>query len=273
VKVSTITTVLKYWLTLVHLIVIQFGLLGITGFAPELRASEVSGEPCLLKVGVAEWRPYQYLNENGAAEGLQIELINQFAKKANCRLTFLNYRTAQSIEAIKNGTLDVIMGATDSPERRQYARFSKPYRNEMLVLYTTQEFAPKCRKKGIVQLIRQGFKLGLQKNSIYGSTINQIQQDSTLNKKIIYFDQIHSDINFVKTHGLDGIIDDPVIVAYKKRANRARESLISCHVTVYSEPVSLMFSRKTVGQEIIKRFDQAILTITNTAEYKRRWKW
>jgi len=273
VNVNFKTTRLKFFLFFVAFVGLFFGVSRTLLFPQSVQADEFSPETCILRVGIAEWRPYQYFNQKGEAKGLQIELVNQLANKAGCRLSYFKLSTAQTIKGIQNGTLDIVLGATDSIERRQYAYFSKPYRNEMLVLYTTKAFAKACRKSRIGELIAQGFKLGLQKNSLYGDEINQIQKDPQLNQKIIYFDQIYADAEFVKQQGLDGVIDDPVIVAYSKRSNRARDSLVSCHVTVYSAPVSLMFSRKTVSLDMVKKFDRAIEEVTQTTAYKKRWQW
>ena len=228
---------------------------------------------CKLKISVADWRPYHYFDRNNQPAGLQVELIKRIAESAGCELEFFNLRYNKSLKAIESGKIDLTLNATITEERKKFGLFSISYRNETLVLYATKKYAEACDHQSVEDLIKNGFRLGLQSNMVYGKNITRIQKTPALNEKITYFEHTGQDIEFVKNYQLDGIIDDPVIVAYKSRKDRIRDGLRRCHVSLSSSPVSLLFSKKTVSQEIVERFNHAIKQIKMTDYYKKNWVW
>ena len=231
-----------------------------------------SQQECHLSVGVAEWPPYQsFLGEQ--AKGIQIDLIRQIAKHANCSLNIINKRYYQSLKAVEKGTIDFTLNATETEARKKFGIFSIPYRKEILVLYAKSEFRDQCNSSSLESLLESGFKLGLQKDMIYGQKLTAIQQTPRLNYKIKYFEHTGQDIAFVQENDLDGIVEDPVMVAYKARQSPSSDRLYSCQVSVSSSPVSLLFSKKTVSPEIVERFNQAIELVRHSKEYQKYWKW
>ncbi|WP_185964277.1 substrate-binding periplasmic protein [Aliikangiella marina] len=231
-----------------------------------------SPSSCNLTVGVADWPPYQYF-EKGKAKGIQVELIRQIAQAANCRLEIVNKRYFQSLKAVEDGTIDFTLNATETDSRRRFGLFSVPYRNEILVLYARRSFREKCNQGSIEKLLKEGFRLGLQKRMVYGPAITRIQNTPALNKKITYFEHTGQDIEFVKENNLDGIVEDPVMISYKARMSTNQDKLYSCQIVVSSSPVSLIFSKKTVSPAIVKRFDQAIQAVRQSSEYQKYWRW
>lgn len=228
---------------------------------------------CQLSVALNEWQPYQYYRKNGAAAGIQVELLNQIAKRAKCRLVYTPITFAGSLKALEKGSIDITINASVTEARKGYAYFSVPYRKEVFVLYAKKHFIKQCRSQSIQQLIGSGFKLGLQKGSIYGSQITELQSNPVIDKKFIYVDQMTQSIKFINANNLDGIIADPAIISYYMIKDDAKGELQSCKTTVSASPVSLMFSKKSVSQSIVERFNQAILDVQKTNQYRNNWFW
>ena len=240
--------------------------------ADELRPTEVQ-ESCRIRVGMVDWLPYQYFTDKGVAAGLQIELIEKIAKLAGCKFIYQHSKPADSLLELEIGQLDMLLNTTVTPDRKKYAYFSNSYRNEMLVLYSIPQFTEDCSKLSLAQLVKKGFRLGLQTNSVYGDVVTKVQQQPELNKKIHYLDHTIASVAFVKQHGLDGVIADPVNVSYKARKEGYVDALQACRVAVQSSPVSFMFSQKTMSQQIVSRFNRAIEQIKQTDYYKKSWVW
>ena len=166
----------------------------------------------------------------------------------------------------------MVLNATITDSRREFANFSIPYRTEILVLYATAPFIDRCQKDSLAVLINDGFKLGLQKESVYGASVDNILKHPKLRKKIHYMDNISENYDLVMKNEIDGIIDEPITAAYHIRKNHLEKKLMSCQVTVYSNPISLMFSKKSVSPEIIERINAAITKVKQTDYYKNAWR-
>jgi len=44
-------------------------------------------------------------------------------------------------------------------------------------------------------------------------------------------------------------------------------------LTLSSSSVSLMFSKKTISQELVERFNKALKKIKSQKDYKKNWNW
>ncbi|MCW8879631.1 MAG: transporter substrate-binding domain-containing protein [Kangiellaceae bacterium] len=228
---------------------------------------------CELSIGVSNWLPYQSISDSGVAAGKQVKLVKQIAKVAGCKLNFKRVKFVDGLAEMKAGKTDMQMNASHSFEREKYSYFSIPYRKEFLLLYSTPKYAEICQTASLEELIRKGFKLGLQYHLVYGPELTKIQKDPELNSKIIYTNNNVQHVELVEENNLDGVVDDPVVVSYRSALDGTGKALQSCPIVVSSSPISLIFSKKSVSPEVVKRFNQAIKTVQNTQKYQRDWSW
>lgn len=228
---------------------------------------------CELRIAYSEWPPYHYTSEGGMPTGLQVTLLKEIAKEADCTLNFVSMIFSDSIVAVKDGRVDVTMNATNTAERRKFGNFSEPFRNETLVLYVNERFANECSNLTLEELLNKGFVLGLQKDLIYGDMVAKIQNNPELNKKIRYFKDIYEDFKFLQDNNLDGTISDPLVVRYLWRSKKLKRKMSSCHIAVNSSPVSLLFSKKTTSEETLNKFNRAIKKVKSSEKYRKQWVW
>lgn len=228
---------------------------------------------CLLTVGWGEWPPYQMQATGNKPVGIQIELLNQIAKAAQCQLEFVQQTFSENQKSIKDGTIDLTLDTTVTKERRQYAYFSNPYRNEVLVLYVRKSFLELCAQHSIEDLIKNGFRLGLTKENLYGNMIEKIQQHPQLKKALIYRNKNSELFDLLKEKQVDGIVEDPAVMSYVRRTDPTIGFVKSCKLTVKSSPVSLMFSKKSTTLEMVERFNEALARVKLTQDYLSKWTW
>ena len=199
---------------------------------------DVSGSSsCELSIGVSNWLPYQSISDSGEAAGKQVKLVKQIAELAGCKLNFKSIKFADGLEQIKVGKTDMQMNASYSAERESYSHFSIPYRKEFLLLYSTPKYAQLCQTATLEELIKEGFKLGLQHHLVYGPELTKIQNTPELNSKIVYTDNNVQHVNLVKNRNLDGVVDDPVVVSYRSALSGTGKALQSCPIVVSASPI------------------------------------
>lgn len=232
-----------------------------------------SQNKCELTLGMSNWPPYQMLSKEGIASGLQIKLVKQIADEVGCQLRYKAMTFPQGLIALREGSIDLQMNATPSDDRAKFGHFSVPYRREFLSLYSTKKYREKCQKQSLKQLISDGFILGLQKGLVYGDELTEIQNDPVLSKKLRYVKSNVQHLKVIQEQGLDGIVDDPVVVSYRSTVNYTGDALSSCPIVVSSSPISFIFSKSTVSPQLVKRFNLAIKKIQSTEAYRKQWNW
>ena len=226
---------------------------------------------CELTLGWHHWPPFQYLDDNNTPIGLQIDLSKKLAQEIGCKINLVRQDFEQNLSDIKNGNIDLTFDITITDERKKYGHFSIPYRKELLVLYVKPEFIQECKKQPLSNLIKSGFRLSLTKGVRYGSDVARIQKDPDLDKLIHYQGSNETELDLFINDKLDGILEDPAVIAYMKRKEPKLKNVESCQITLYSGLVSMMFSKKTVSTSLVNQFNAALKKIRRADEY--RWLW
>lgn len=229
-------------------------------------------ESCEITIGWGDWPPYQYLESN-EPKGIQIDLIKQIGKMANCRLKFVSQNFDDNQRGIEEGTIDMTFDTSITPEREKFALSSIPYRNEVLALYVRPQFMDACKTSPVSELIEKGMRLGITRGNIYGESIKYLQDTPALNKKLIYRNDNSEHYKLFAEDKLDAFVDDPAVMAFMIRNNPSTGILRVCKIAVSSSTVSLMFSKKTVAPYIVERFNRAIELVKEPPDYVKHWGW
>lgn len=228
-------------------------------------------EPCQLIVGWHYWPPFQHLDKNNQPVGFQIELAKRLASMVNCRVSFQLQTFEQNQQSIQSGEIDLVFDITPTAKRKQYGYFSIPYRREMYVLYVWPEYFEKCRSSRLDELIEGGFRLMLNEGVIYGEDILEIQQNESLNRLIQYEPSNAQLLRLFIEKEIDGIVEDPMVMAFNKRAEEKLQRIRSCHISVNTELVSIMFSQKTTNLDLVSKFNKAIEEVKKEPGYLQVW--
>ena len=254
------------YLLMIGLLVLSFT------FAKEPKAIETSSI-CTLRIGMDHWPPYQVFESNGNVKGLQITLVRKIADQVGCLLTFKKMSYPKALKALKNGEIDMQLNASFTEERTQFAHFTAPYRAEFMLLYSTEKYAEKCQTMSLEELILDGFKLAVQHGVSYGADLTRIQNTPYLNDKLFYVENSVQHLQLLREKNLDGVVDDPAVVAYRSSINSTGDALRSCPITISHDPLSFMLSKKTVKRDFVRRINLAIEKLKQSEYYRENWVW
>jgi len=235
-------------------------------------ASKAVLSECKLKFGWTHYPPYQVSNKGRAPVGLHIELINEIATEANCKLEYTQGFYGDLVEKLKTGEIDFVADASVTNERKEFAYFSDAYRNEAMVLYVRQQYVNYCDNKSLEQVFKLPFRIGVTKGVYYGDEINRIQNLEPKIDSIVYVANRVELIKFVEQSIIDGYFEDPAVFAFETRTENRDFKLAKCKLAKFA-PVSLMFSKKTISKEFMPIINQAIDRIKQTDKYQREWGW
>jgi ABC-type amino acid transport substrate-binding protein len=73
-----------------------------------------------------DYKPYAYVDKDGRSAGMLVDIWLLWAEKSDAKLTFTPARLTRSLELVKKGEADIIIGLFQSAERAAYLDFSSP---------------------------------------------------------------------------------------------------------------------------------------------------
>ncbi|MDR3477781.1 MAG: transporter substrate-binding domain-containing protein [Gammaproteobacteria bacterium] len=233
-----------------------------------------------LRAGWEPWYPYKYLkipSLQSSLTGLDVELLKLIAADANDSLLFQERPLADALNALKQGEIDIGMGATYSDERAQYVYYSKPYRyeeNALFVLRAKDNQYPFSTVDALMDYIQKHhFRLGLKKGSLLADAkLNRFVKDTHNAKYIVPFANEAEGVKWLRDGEIDGFIVDRIAgsaIIWQAHA----DAEIMEHKLKMKTPIHFIFSKKTVSLETVQAFNEAIENNRNNTAYRNNFSW
>ncbi len=223
---------------------------------------------CLLTVGWDPWEPYQYQDVGGSVEGLDIELVEAMAERAGCDVMYEENDWAALLDRVREGAVDVVLGATKTEDRDAYARFSEPYRSESFGLFVRSGEAGNYGEKTLRELLDKSFKIGVTNQYIYGDEVTTLQDDPKYSAKFHAASVGEANFESLRNFQIDGFLEDPFVAAAVIRRKGLHEDIEAHPIVIETGEVRLMFSRASVSEDVIKRVDAALAEMKQDGTYE-----
>lgn len=235
---------------------------------PTPTALESSPTPtdCQLVLGFDAWEPYQYIDMGERVTGLDIELAKAILKEINCEAIFKPGTWVALLSELKNGEVDLLLGASKTPIREEFALFSDPYRLEQYSLYIRKDDAQLLQTSNVAAFIDQGKVIGVVEDYFYGPQVSILRDGSATSK--YFLPAILGEVNVARLldRKIDGYLEDSFVGASILRRKALSDYIIPQGITINSGDAHVMFSKKTVSQETLQRFNSA-LSIVKTSPF------
>nr|WP_315252733.1 transporter substrate-binding domain-containing protein [uncultured Duganella sp.] len=220
----------------------------------------VAAQPsaCELSMALEQWPPYVYSAPNGGITGLDWELAQAILKEAGCRLQLQpELPTARRQAVFEQGQLDLLLAASDTPERRRYARFSNVYRYETVGLFTlSSAHARYLHVSSLDVLAREKLALLAPKVGWYGSAYARLQPQLAASGRLSPFLNFQQGLRMLDAGRADLIMGDSGALRHEARAQGIAISPLP--LVVLRAPVHLMLNKKTTSQADLDRINAAI---------------
>ncbi|MBI2383509.1 MAG: amino acid ABC transporter substrate-binding protein [Gammaproteobacteria bacterium] len=213
---------------------------------------------CKLTVGWDPWEPYQYEDADGTVRGMDIEIVELLAKDVGCEPRYLRGNWLEFLQKLKDGEVDVLLAGTVIPERERYAWFSQPYRQESFALFVRKDDLAATQDKDLQALAAAGKRIGITEGYYYGADVNRMAYESPLSKSFVSASVVELNYSRLADGTIDALLDDPFVGAAVLRRKGLSGTIVRHPLSIASGKVSLMFSRKSVSEDQVKRFDAAL---------------
>lgn len=232
------------------------------------QTAETKKPECSLIMGWDPWAPYQYLTPDNKVNGLEIDLISAMANEADCELKFVQNEWMHLLGGIRDGSIDLLGGASQTAARDEFALFSAPYREESFVLYIRSDQVSTFKEKSLEQLLGEDFKIGLTEDYIYGGEISEIQDNPNLTSQLTYVPITEVNYYNLTQNKIDGFLEDPFVAAYTISRKGLSKQISASEIKVHSGNVAIMFSKASVKPEMVEAFNKGLETIKLNGKYQ-----
>jgi His/Glu/Gln/Arg/opine family amino acid ABC transporter permease subunit len=210
----------------------------------------------------ADTQPFSF-QEAGRFVGLEIELVQELAKRMGAEVVFKDMDFSALIPAVTTGHATLAVGLiTPTAQRRKKVDFSLPYHRNQVFLLTRDPVNPE-------EFFRQECHIGVQMGAIYGDKLKEISnQNQSVKLTVKVYNRLSDMAQDLKGGRLEGIVlDDASSLPLKKTFGFSSAPLRH----IFSEGFCLMLPKNS---PLTKAVNTTLLEIEKegTLEaFKTRW--
>jgi polar amino acid transport system substrate-binding protein len=213
---------------------------------------------CELSMALEQWPPYLYRQPNAGPAGLDWELAQAILKEAGCKLVLKpELPTARRQRQFEQGQLDLMLSASQTPERRRYARFSIAYRHETVGVFarasTQRHFQ---HLSSFDALVRDKASLLAPKVGWYGAAYARAQPTLTATGRLSTFLNFAQGLRMLDAGRADLILGDAL--ALRHEARQQGMAISALPLVVLRAPVHLMLNKSSTTQADLGHINAAI---------------
>lgn len=237
--------------------------------ASEPPSAQQQKADCELVLGFDVWVPYQYLDVGNRVAGLDIEMVELVVKNMGCKLTYQRGTWVTLLDKIKRGEVDMMVGASKTPAREEFALFSDTYRMEEFSLYIRKDDEKSMAYQTVADFVAGGGKIGVVGDYYYGPQVSMLQDGSATSNAFVT--AIMGEFNVVRLldEDIDGFLEDSFVAASMLRRKALTELIVPQGIVVNTGEVYVMFSKKNVSQDIIDSFNSQLHKIQSDGSYEK----
>lgn len=247
----------------------------LTDDTEPLEISQASQEPqstplqeCRLTMGFDAWEPYQYIGVGNVVTGLDVEIVHAIAETMGCSVTKQQATWVELLNALRNGEVDFVLGASMTEDRQQYAHFSDPYREERFILYV-RRYEGNLPYQTITEFVEAGHKLGIVNEYFYGDEITSLYTNDSYHNQFV--GAIISEMNMARLidEEIDGFLEDSFVGASILRRKGLDQYIEPHGISLGSSEVYVMFSKESVDEATVQAFNQGLAEIKASGRYQK----
>lgn len=227
----------------------------------------VAATECVLRLGYEAWEPYQYTGLDQKAAGLDIEIIAAASKDMGCQLITSQGPWMDLLAQLRDGNIDLLAGASKTAAREQFAYFSAPYRQEQFQLFVLTAKSASMPESSLSEFIAKGYKVGIISEYVYGDELSILSQDPV--KKSQFVEASLGELNIARLMDgdIEGMLEDSFVARSMLRRKGLSDQIGPQGISFNSNDVYVMFSKSSVSESTVMKFNQSLQNIRNNGAY------
>lgn len=263
------------------LLVLQLAACGRESPPPD--AEQAAGEPpvagqdvvpvrreleCQLTMGWDPWPPFHYTTFGGELTGFDVDLVRAMAAEAGCDLEFDRDSWAALLGKVRDGSIDLVTGATMTEARQEFAHFSDPVRREEFALFVRVGEFQRWEADSLRALMERGMRLGITDAYVYDDAVEEVLDDEDFAAQVTRSRFGEANIGRLLDGEIDAFVED-VFAATTMMRRLGFEGAISQHPLGLGEgtEVRIMYSKASVSSELVDRMDASLARLKESGEH------
>jgi polar amino acid transport system substrate-binding protein len=219
----------------------------------------LAADPCTLRVGWEPYAPYTFADDEGEATGADIDLIKAIADEIGCSIGLIELPWARIVKEVEQGTLDVSTSTSWTPEREQWALFSKPYRETEIAIYVRRGEIPRFALQELADVPAQQLRLGVIVDYYYGEALAEAASDPAFAAWIDGAPDYTTNIRKLVSGRIDGFLVEDIAVMEAELERIGMSGRVERYpLRIPGEKLRFMFSRKTVEPGMVAQVDATV---------------
>jgi polar amino acid transport system substrate-binding protein len=230
----------------------------------------VSGySECKIKAAWEPYEPYQFKDSKGNYTGLDLDIVKAVFEEAGCKIDFLEIPWKRQLACVEDGNINTIMGVSMLPERKKYANFSEPYRNESFAIFLEKGGNNKYKINKLEDLIKYNLTLGTVLGYYYGKKFDQAMKNPEFKKLIDEVKDEETNIKKLKAGRINAILIDPFVGVNELKKMKMLDKVDKAPLTLISEPIHAIFSKKSTTPDTVKTFNKGLKKLKESGKLNK----
>lgn len=204
------------------------------------------------------------LNMNEPVHACMAGWLKNLFARANCQLHIhsgVDTSTRRRLLEVENGRFDFITGTTPLPERDHYGRFTRIYGIERTLLYVRSEDRERWPIRTFCDDSMRQLRVLGPAQGWYGARWQAVRDGAACGQVAYYAGTALQARELLLKDRADVLVAPEWMMLNADAGMRAQLQVLD--VIVASEPVALMFSRRTVNVADVEHLDQVMQTLLN----------
>ncbi|MBO9424322.1 amino acid ABC transporter substrate-binding protein [Labrenzia sp. R4_1] len=224
--------------------------------------------PKTFRVGASDdYEPFSYIGADGKLTGLDLLFVQEILAEVGCAPQFVDLPFPRAVVELSAGRIDMMMFASVTAERQNFALFSAPYRNETAGLIIRARDQDKYPINEVGDLLKLNLLLAHDVGTYRGDLFETFMANPEAKKNIIQVSSSRQSLNMLLKGRINAIVEAPAAVFALAETLGVRNEIAEHPFLLWSEPVHFMFSRKTVSPEFVAQIDAVLAEAVQTPEY------
>lgn len=222
---------------------------------------------CKLTLGYDSWEPYQYLDIGNKVRGLDIDLLLMVTKRMPCKVEYVQGAWIDLLAQLRKGEVDILLGASKTNKRKQFALFSEPYRTEQFSLYVRKDDEGSLKLSSFGDFLAKGKKFGVVDDYFYGDEVSVLRDND---KQDQFVSAIIGEMNIARLldDNIDAFFEDSIVGASMIRRKGLSSLIVPHNLSITTGDVYVMFSKQSVAPETVTKFNLGLKEVIKSGEYE-----
>jgi polar amino acid transport system substrate-binding protein len=230
--------------------------------------NQIPDKHCQFILGFDAWEPYQYVDVGDRVAGLDIELVAAVVEEMGCKLAYQQGTWVDLLLALKQGEVDILLGASKTEAREEFALFSDAYRMEEFSLYIRNGDDVRADYNTLSEFIQNGSKIGIVGDYFYGPDVSMLLDNAETSQYFV--NAIMGEINVARLmdEDIDGYFEDSFVGASLLRRKALSHYIVAHDITIQTGNAYVMFSQMTVTPELLSDFNTQLAKVKSNKIYQ-----